>query len=334
MMLLLALACLLPAAPWPTAAPEDVGLRPDGLAAFSQYVGGRGCIVRHGRMVYTWGDATARGDVASAAKPVSAHFLFKALEQDKIASLDERVVGLDPRLTGKDAGITWRHLANQLSCYGVAESPGTAYCYNDWQMALFWDLLFTKVYGATYDNVDETVLHRLLSDPLGCEDNPTLMAFGTKDRPGRLGISPRDFARFGLLYLHGGEFGGQRLLREDLARLAISEPLSNDIPQSKGVAAPMLDGQRSIGSKAVPDNQTDHLGSYSWLWWTNGVDRDGQRHWPTAPAGTFGCFGHGGKRVLAVMPGLDLIVSWNDSSVASREAETEAFGLLLAARAR
>lgn len=327
----LALACLLPAAPWPTATPEEVGLRPLALEAFSRYVGGRGCLVRHGRMVYTWGDATTPGDVASAAKPVYAHFLFKALEQGRIASVDGAVAALEPRLSGADAGITWRHLATQTSCYGVAEAPGTAYCYNDWQMALFWDLLFLKVYESDYEHVDEQVLHPLLTDPLGCEDRPTLMAFGTGNRPGRLAISPRDFARFGMLYLHGGEFGGQRLLREDLARLAVSEPLPNELPQSTGEAAPLLPGQRSLGSTRVPDNQTDHLGSYSWLWWLNGVDRDGLRHWPSAPADTFGCFGHGGKRVMAVLKGLDLIVSWNDSTVASREAENEAFRWLVAA---
>ncbi|MCZ7599421.1 MAG: serine hydrolase [Gammaproteobacteria bacterium] len=253
----LALACLLPAAPWPTATPEEVGLRPLALEAFSRYVGGRGCLVRHGRMVYTWGDATTPGDVASAAKPVYAHFLFKALEQGRIASVDGAVAALEPRLSGADAGITWRHLATQTSCYGVAEAPGTAYCYNDWQMALFWDLLFLKVYGSDYEHVDEQVLHPLLTDPLGCEDRPTLMAFGTGNRPGRLAISPRDFARFGMLYLHGGEFGGQRLLREDLARLAVSEPLPNELPQSTGEAAPLLPGQRSLGSTRVPDNQTE-----------------------------------------------------------------------------
>ena len=42
----------------------------------------------------------------------------------------------------------------------------------------------------------------------------------------------------------------------------------------------MLPGQRSIGGKS---NQTDHFGSYSFAWWTNGVDRGGKRHWPGVP---------------------------------------------------
>ena len=40
-------------------------------------VGGRGCVVRHGLMAFAWGDQARRADVASACKPVFAHFLFR-----------------------------------------------------------------------------------------------------------------------------------------------------------------------------------------------------------------------------------------------------------------
>lgn len=326
-----------PGARWERVAPADAGLDSAALAAFRNYVGGRGCVVRCGRIVFTWGDFKRRGDVASAAKPVYAHFLFKALEDGRIAALDApvlplepRLAHLNPRLNHKDRLITWRHLANQTSCYGVREKPGTAFCYNDWQMALFWDLLFLKVYGATYENVDRTVLHPLLTDPLGCEDHPTFMAFGPKDRPGRLAISPRDFARFGLLYLHHGNWRGRRLLDRDHAVMAVTSPLPNSLPRTSGQPADMLPHQRTIGSRRLPDNQADHLGSYSWLWWTNGIDREGKRHYPDAPTDLYGCFGHGGPRVMAVLPSLDLIVSWNDARVRGPDAENHAFRLLTA----
>jgi hypothetical protein len=38
---------------------------------------------------------------------------------------------------GKDASISWRHLASQTSGYGLAETPGAAYSYNDFALALF-----------------------------------------------------------------------------------------------------------------------------------------------------------------------------------------------------
>jgi len=90
----------------------------------------------------------------------------------------------------------------------------------------------------------------------------------------------------------------------------------------------MIPAQRSIGSKRIPDNQCDHVGSYSWLWWTNGIDREGRRHWPDVPVDTYGCFGHGGLRAMVVMPSLDLIISWNDTKIRGGEMENHALKLL------
>ncbi|RPJ24748.1 MAG: hypothetical protein EHM35_16105, partial [Planctomycetaceae bacterium] len=327
-----------PGREWAAKQPAEIGLSAEKLKAFSDYVGGFGCVVRHGYMIYAWGDPSQRMDVASAAKPAYAHLLFKAVEDKRIADLDELVCIWEPRLKGineslgyKDARITWRHMANQVSCYGLIEKPGTAYAYNDWQMALLWDTLFTKVYGATYSNVDSQVLHPLLTDLIGCQDDPTFMAFGEQDRPGRLSISPRDFARFGLLYLRGGMWDGKQLLGPEHAQMAMTSPVPNTIPRAGNEPAEMIPGQRTMGSKIIPDNQTDHMGSYSWLWWINGMDREGKRHWANAPVDTYGCFGHGGKRAMIVLPGMDLIVSWNNTRIDGREMENAALGLLLEA---
>ncbi len=330
-----------PGREWATKPPAEAGLSADALKAFSGRVGGSGCVVRHGTMVYSWGDPARRTDVASAAKPIYAHFLFKAIEDGRIQDVNQPVCEWEPRLREINAGlgyndsrITWRHMANQISCYGLAEQPGTAYAYNDWQMALLFDTLFTKVYGATHATVDAKVLHPLLTDAIGCQDDPTFLAFGEDDRAGRTAISPRDFARFGLLYLRGGKWGERQLLSPDHARLAVTSPVPNSIPRAGDKAAEMIRGQRSIGSRQIPDNQTDHMGSYSWLWWINGLDREGKRHWPDVPADAFGCFGHGGKRAMIVLPSLDLIVSWNDARVDGRDQENGAIRLLLDAVAK
>lgn len=330
-----------PGKTWATKAPAEVGLDAMKLAALSDYIGGRGCVVRHGYLVYRWGDISRRADVASAAKPFYSFLLFKALEDGKIPSLDEEVVRWQPRLAKinaelghKDRLITWRHLANQIACYGLAERPGTAFDYNDWQMAFFWDTLFLKVYGATYETVDARVFQPLLTDPIGCQDNPTLMAFTARNRPGRVGVSVRDFARFGLLFLRQGDWRGRQLLSSATARMAVTSSLPNTIPRAGDEAAEMIPGQRSIGSTRVPDNQTDHFGSYSWLWWTNGVDRHGTRMLPAAPADLYGAFGHGGPRAMWVIPSLDIVVSYNDAKmdrwVSGRENSTnEATRLLV-----
>jgi CubicO group peptidase (beta-lactamase class C family) len=309
-----------PGVAWETRSPEQVGLDPGKLDEMSAYIGGRGCVTRHGYMAYAWGDAAQRADVASASKPVNAHLLFKAVEEGRIPSLDQRVSAWEPRLNDlnaalgyPDRAITWRHVANQVSCYGLVEAPGMAYAYNDWQMALLCDTLYTQVYGASWETVDEQVLHPDLTDLLGCEDDPTLLAFGLEDRPGRLGISPRDFCRFGLLYLRKGNWQGKQLLSERYATMAVSNPLPASLPRAGLEAAEMIAGQRSHGSRRIPDNQTEHWGSYSWLWWINGLDVEGQRMWPDAPPDSYGAFGHGGPRAMVVIPSLDLVISYNDA---------------------
>jgi hypothetical protein len=215
--------------------------------------------------------------------------------------------------------MTFAQMANQISGYGITEAPGTAYAYNDWQMALFFDTLMLKVHGSTWETVDQDVLRPLLADRIQCQDRPSFMAFGQKDRPGRLAVSPRDFARFAWLYLNEGNWNGTQVIPAAWARRAVSDPLPATFPRTTAVEANMLPGQRTLGSGAIPDDQTDHLGSYSWLWWLNGVDRNGNRFWPSAPVDTFTALGHAnGKRGVAALPSLDLVIAWNDTSLDRR----------------
>jgi hypothetical protein len=324
-----------PGAAWDFRSPDEAGMDGAALEAFADYVGGRGCVVRGGIMVHTWGDQGERADVASACKPFYSHFLLAAVEDGMLPGPTALVVDHEPRLMDLNAGLgfkdrnmEWRHLACQTSCYGVVEAPGAAYDYSDYNIALFFDTLFINVYGATWETVDDAVLHPMLTDILECEDDPTFMIFGTSDRPGRTGISVRDFARFGLLYLRMGRWKDAQLLSAEHVTLLTTNPVGNDVPRTSGDAAEMIDGQRSIGGG---NNQTDHMGSYSYAWWTNGVDRDGLEHWPDAPPDTYGAFGHGGPRAMIVIPSLDIVVSWNDAGIDTREGENEALRLLVAA---
>jgi CubicO group peptidase (beta-lactamase class C family) len=318
-----------PGKTWATKTPQQAGLDAGKLQAFRDFLGGRGCVVRGGHLAFSWGDISKRGDIASAFKPWLVHLLLLLLEQGTIKSLDDPVADWEPRLNAlnaKNRKITWRHLANQTSCYGVQEAPGAAYDYSDYNMALFFDTLMLKAHQSSYAKLDADILHAKLTDLLDCEDNPTFFAFGAKDRPGRLAVSVRDACRFGLLYLNEGEWNGKQLLSTKLARTAVTSPLPNTLPRTQGKKADMIAAQRSIGGG---NNQTDHLGSYSFAWWTNGLDRAGKRHWPDAPLDTFGAFGHGGMRAIVVIPSLDLVVSWNDAKIDGRDKENRALKMLV-----
>jgi len=341
-LLLLSLATAWTAAPtpvypgtnWSSQTPSKVGMDSAKLTTFRNYVGGRGCVVRYGYMVSTWGNQSTRADVASCCKPWFTHFLFKAIETGRLQSVDDLVDHFEPRLDAlnapgyKDRGIRWRNLATMTSCYGVAEAPGQAFDYSDYNMALYFDTLFLKVYQSSWKNVDNQVLRPLLTSPLQCQESPTFVAFGLNDRPGRLAVSVRDFARFGLLYLRQGKWQSQQLLGAGNVQMITTSPLPNSLPQTQGKPAQMIAGQRDLGGGS---NQNDHFGSYSFTWWTNGVDRAGRRIWPSAPLDTYGCFGHDGIRAMIIIPSRDLVVTWNDALVNSTAMEDQAIKLLVAA---
>lgn len=319
----LKLPAVFPGKHWEKRDPHDLGLQEDRLKEIAAYLKGSGMITVDGYQVYAWGDYKKPRDVASAVKPFFTHFMLRAIEFGRLASPDARLAEFEPRLRNlnarlayKDRLMTFRHCANQISCYGVSEPPGTAFDYNDYQMALFFDTLFLKVYGSTYKTLDESVLQQDLMNPLQFEDSATFFAFGRKGPHGRLRISPRDFCRFGLLYLNEGRWQERRLISAEHVRLATRNPLRAGFPRTTAERADMIPGQRSLGSRRIPDDQTDHYGSYGWAWWVNGKRKSGERLWPDAPGNTFAALGHHhGRRGMAVMPEWRVVMSWNDTTL-------------------
>ena len=75
--LLLLLAQATPGAAWETKTPEEAGLSRARLNDLRDLVGGRGCVVHKGTLVYSWGDVSKSGDVASAFKPVLSTLLLR-----------------------------------------------------------------------------------------------------------------------------------------------------------------------------------------------------------------------------------------------------------------
>jgi CubicO group peptidase (beta-lactamase class C family) len=298
-----------PGAAWEEQTPAAAGVSVEKLDALRDLAGGRGCVVRGGRLVYAWGDPARPADVASAGKPVITTLLTLAVTEGKLTGDEARVSEVEPRLTGKNAAITWRQLANQLSGYGLEEEPGRAWAYNDSALALFYDTLMGKVYGRP----GTEVLRSRLAGPLQFQDPVSFEAFGPQDRPGRLSISPRDFARFGLLILRGGQWGGRQVLAPSLTYLMISQPVSADTPASSGKDGPMIEGQRSLGGGRTITPVGP--GYYSHTWWLNGIDDRRRQLFVDGPADLAAALGHGGKRALWILPSRDLVVSWNESGI-------------------
>jgi len=287
-----ALLCVLllqatPAAAWEERTPEAAGLSPAKLQELRDLAGGRGCVVRGGRLVAAWGDLAKSGDVGAAALPVLSTLLMVAVHEGKLSGVDARVSEVQPRLTGKDAGITWRHLASRLSGYGLAEGPGEAWSANDDSVALFADTLMDRIYRQPANEVMESRLGRLLGfqDPYGFE-------------PGqRLSISPRDFARLGLLILRGGAWGPKEILAPSLTYLSISAPVPSETPGA---------------GKSIP---AAGPGCSSFSWWLNGIDARRQLLFVDGPPDLIAALGQGGRQALWILPSRDLVVAWSDARI-------------------
>ncbi len=299
---------------WEQVAPENAGFSAAKLEAFSRKTGGAGCIVQAGKMIHSWGNVTNRHDVASSSKPVYAFLTFKAVEEGRLASLDDRVATfmpgleqLNPELGFKDREITFRHLLSQTSGYGLAEKPGEAFAYNDYGTGLLVWTVLHEVFKTPWKLFDDVLNGPRLGLAIGFEDQPDLNE--SHSHMGRLRMSARDQARFALLYLRGGEWRGRRVLRADLFAEAMDGLLPPDFPRTAGVESRTMKKPYSIGGGK---NLKNHLGCLGYFWWHNHATPDGARLLPDAPPRTFLGSGYGGRFAMVVVPEMDLVAVWQN----------------------
>ncbi|MFC5407762.1 serine hydrolase domain-containing protein [Larkinella bovis] len=304
---------------WATQTPAQAKLDSVSLNRLRDFVGGHGCVVRHGYLVYSWGKSDGMYDIASAFKPILSTLMLMAVQEGKLPGPDAEVADYEPRLRelngGKDKAMTFRHLASQTSGYGLSERPGEAYAYNDYALALYYDVLTEKVFGQSGNEILKT----RLGEPLQFSDPYTFTVFGASNRPGRLGCSVRDLARIGLLYLRGGRWKDRQLLTPEHVRLATTSPIPATIPLTKAQDALMLAGQRSIGG--TKNITSLGPGCYSFNWWLNVENPPNGQLYPALPPSTFIASGHTPRREMVVIPEWDLIVVWNEAKLALGDTE-------------
>jgi CubicO group peptidase (beta-lactamase class C family) len=269
-----------------------------------------GVIIRHGYIVAEWGDTAAVDPTYSVAKSYLSTLLGLAIDRGLIRSIDDPV-GSYVHDGGYDsphnARITWRHHATQTSEwegelfgkdsrfldkaeFGAGamkprdiHEPGTYFEYNDVRVNRL-SLSLLRVWKRPLPQV----LKAEIMDPIGASDswsyrgyaNSTVDLDGTPVESvsggtrwgGGLWMSTLDHARFGLLVLRKGDWGGRRILSEAWLREATSQ---------QGV-----------------------LKGYGYLWWLNTNGR-----WPGAPASAFAASGAGNNTVW-IDPEHDLVIVW------------------------
>ena len=155
----------------------------------------------------------------------------------------------------------------------MAEDPGRTFVYNSGATMLL-SYLIAKTTGKPEDDY----AREHLFEPLGIEYFWKRTPRGLADAEGGLYLSPRDFAKLGLLYMRDGIWEGRRILPSGWAKSS-TQPL-------------------------VETNEKPF--HYGYQWW---VLPQGERR----PADAYFAWGYGGQ-ILLVVPKLDLIAvftGWN-----------------------
>jgi CubicO group peptidase (beta-lactamase class C family) len=278
-----------PGSSWTVLEPETLGLDRSKLDELKDRVNGSGMIVRYGYQVYSWGDIQEPQNWASASKPVVSTFLMLAVVEGR-CTYQSTMAQYHTGGTTKDRSIKFIHLANQLSGYSRGENPAVAWAYNDYAMNLYGYTLFYKVFeGAPRDVFDDKFSF------FQFQDSPWV----SNSQFGRLtGVSIRDFARIGLFWLERGNWNGVQHIPAYYFNV-----LDNPVPPSQPVSE--LDGPESwdFGTFGGGDNESDDgPGEYAFNFWVNTHE-----FIPGIPSDVFMAVGHGGQKMCAMIPSLDLV---------------------------
>jgi len=310
-----------PTASWTTGDPAEAGFDPARLEAIAaeaeQNQSNCLVVIRHGRLVAEWywngTDATSSQEVFSATKSVSSTLVGiaqadGALDVGDPASDYISEWGGTPsaevtveNLLSNDSGRHWdlttdyRDLVSAADRTGFAvgltqdSPPGTTWAYNNAAIQTL-DAVLTE---ATGQPAADYAAERLLG-PLGMtQSEMTRDAAGNTNLFFGLHSTCQDMARFGYLFLRGGNWDGEQIVPEEWVEAAT--------------------GQSSQELNAA----------YGYLWWLNrrgplgspmqattgqagGDVREGQLV-PGAPADMFWARGLGGQ-IVQVDPGSDTVV--------------------------
>jgi CubicO group peptidase (beta-lactamase class C family) len=291
-----------PGAEWQVLkSPEQAGSSAAKLALAHEFVEEIGStsamIVQHGVVVAAWGNVTHKSNLHSCRKSLLDALIGIAVSEGKI-NLDDTLekLGIDdkkPSLTAEEKQATVRELLEARSgVYHVAayetagmenlrprrgsHPHGTFWYYNNWDFNTL-GFIYEKAVGAKiFDAFD-----REIAQPIGMQDfkprDGHYVSVHESLYPAYLfDLSARDFARFAMLYLHGGKWSGKQIVPEAWVK-ASTRPYSDT-----------------------------ESGGYGFLWWT-GASTSGSPGRIAFPPDSYWAEGHLGQYAV-VVPSQDLVI--------------------------
>ena len=336
-----------PGKQWEEATPESQGLDGAKLRAAVAYLGkhsGRDgahelVIVRNGRIVWDGDRIDKVHGVWSLTKSFTSTCLGLLIDDGK-CTLDTKAREHVPGLVAGYPDVTLRHFATMTSGYRAVGDeprgdythgpsrtpfrpgkplfapPGSQYAYWDSAMNEF-GLVLTRIAGEPL----EALFKRRIAGPIGM--NPKAWRWGRLGKVGGLAVnggsgnsnghvfvSARELARFGLLFLHRGNWGGKQLIAAEWVNAATRVHVPASMPL------------------AHPESQIDGRGVYGLNWWVNGLGADGRRKWPGAPPSTCAASGFNNND-LFVIPEWRMVVVRLGLDQGDRKITDEVYGEFL-----
>jgi CubicO group peptidase (beta-lactamase class C family) len=270
-----------------------------------------GIVIYKGYVVAEFGDTNFVDPTYSVAKSMLSTVAGIAVRDGRIANLDEPVAKLvndGGYASPHNAAITWKHHLQQESewegtlwgknanfigheAFGAGErkprafqQPGTFYEYNDVRINRF-ALSLLRVFGKQVPDVfDDEVMK-----PIGASNTWKWVPYHNSyvDLNGKLAasvsggtrwgggmwINSWDMARFGYLWLRGGNWAGQQILPASYVKAALTP--------------------------------SEHGPDYGYLWWLNTKGKN----LPGLPPNAFAALGAGSNDIV-ISPDHDLVIVW------------------------
>lgn len=330
---LLALACLaggvraqFPGPEWERlteAEAREAGWSLEKLAAAREHAGTLDTeavmVVARGKILEAWGAVERKFNVHSIRKSfLSALCGIQAAEGRLRLGTTMAELGVDdnePALTELEKTATVRQLLQARSgvyhpaLYETAgmkarrparhsHAPGEFWYYNNWDFNALGTIYERECGAGVYEDFARRIARRVGMQDYTAADGAYVTGADSIHRAYPFRMTARDMARFGLLFLRGGQWAGGQVVPAEWVKESTT---------------------------AWSDAGTS--GGYGCLWWTE----KGGMHFPgvTLPAGSYSARGAGGHYIL-VVPALDLVVVHRvNTDMEGRRVESAQFGGLV-----
>lgn len=265
----------------------------------------RALLVYKGRILWEGSDITTQTHIWSCTKSYMSTCLGLLWDDGKCTP-QTLLKDICPEFAADYPKVTLEHLATFTSGYdhvkGQVFTPaspmylvGTAMHYSSQSDVLA--LAISKLAGKSLD----TLFKERIGDPIGMKhDQYRWKDYGPIDGitinggagfvASGLEMNALQMARFGWLYANGGKWEGRQLISKRYIDYATTPRVPSGMPPH----------EKNGWYTVLP-------GCYGLNWWVNGIEHNGQRKWPSAPANTFAAQGNR-NNICIIIPQWEMVL--------------------------